>query len=396
MVDAVLANAKTRLFDLTRLINRAGLHPAGVDRVERAYLRELVSGRGARLFGLARTALGYVLLDHDGCSRLAEAVETGDWGKADIVSRLNPRLDGPRRRGQSFVRSIAVARTRKSRLSAMLDTHLPRNTSYLNVGHSNLDSAMFSALGGLRKVILIHDTIPLDFPETQRVGAVAAFRKKLALVSRHADQVICTSAQCEADVTRWFADMGRVPPITTALLGIDVPEVDPDFLVPKAPYFVCVGTIEPRKNHALLFDIWDDWGPDAPPLIVCGKRGWNNDAVFARLDAGIPQIVEMNDLSDGQIGALLQNATAMLFPSYSEGFGLPPAEALALGCRVLCADLPVYGEILGNHAVYASHLDRYLWEKTIKKLATAVSGDQTSQYDPPTWAAHFKAVLTAV
>jgi len=86
----------------------------------------------------------------------------------------------------------------------------------------------------------------------------------------------------------------------------------------------------------------------------------------------------------------------MLFPPYSEGCGLPPAEALALGCRVLCADLPVYGEILGNHAVYASHLDRYLWEKTIKKLATTVSGDQTSKYDPPTWAAHFKAVLTAV
>ena len=46
MVDAVLANAKTRMFDLTRLISRAGLHPTGVDRVERAYLRELVSGRG--------------------------------------------------------------------------------------------------------------------------------------------------------------------------------------------------------------------------------------------------------------------------------------------------------------------------------------------------------------
>lgn len=396
MVDDVLANAKTRLLDLTRLINRAGLHPTGVDRVERAYLRELTARRDDTLYGLVRTALGYALLDHHGCSRIAEAVETGGWGEPDIVSRLNPRLDGPRRRGQSFARSIAMARARKSRLSAMLENNLPTDTTYLNVGHSNLNSAMFAALGRFHKVILIHDTIPLDFPETQRDGAATAFRAKLELVSRCADQVICTSAQCEADVIRWMASMGRVPPITTALLGIETPVVDPDFTVPKGPYFVTIGTIEPRKNHALLFDIWDDWGPDAPPLIVCGKRGWRNDAVFARLDAGVSRVVEMNDLTDGQIGALLQNASAMLFPSYSEGFGLPPAEALALGCRVLCADLPVYGEILGNHPVYVSLSDRYLWEKTIKKLATTVSDEQTPSFDPPTWAAHFKAVLTTV
>jgi len=86
----------------------------------------------------------------------------------------------------------------------------------------------------------------------------------------------------------------------------------------------------------------------------------------------------------------------MLFPSYSEGFGLPPAEALTLDCRVVCADLPVYGEILGNSAVYVDVDDRYLWEKTIKKLAVTPRSDPEPRYEPPTWAVHFKTVLTVI
>jgi len=372
------------------------LHPTGVDRVERAYLRALLADSKSQLFGISRTALGFVLLDRRGCLAVATALDSGAWGDADLLSKFNPRLDQARRIGQSFVRRIAFKKARKSRLLAMLETHLPRNYTYINVGHSNLNPRMFDGVDAAQKVVLIHDTIPLDLPNTQRLGARDEFYQKLKLVSERADRVICTSSQCEADVRRHLDKIGRVPPITTALLGIDVPVLDTKSHPPESPYFVCVGTIEPRKNHALLLDIWKDWGAEAPPLYICGKRGWNNEAVFARLDAGIPNVIEQNDLSDAQIATLLSGASAMLFPSYSEGFGLPPAEALTLDCRVVCADLPVYGEILGNSAVYVDVDDRYLWEKTIKKLAVTPRSDPEPRYEPPTWAVHFKTVLTVI
>lgn len=384
-----------RLLDVTRLVNRAGLHPTGVDRVERAYLDALTSRTDGLIFAIARTAIGYVILDSTGARALNDAVKDGNWGHVDLLSKLNPRLDAPRRRGQSFVRKHAAARARRGKLADVLRGVLPAEFTYLNVGHSNLNTRMFDAMRAARKVVLIHDTIPLDWPDTQREGAVDAFAKKLSLVSARADQVICTSAQCASDVVRHMDGMGRVPPIVTAHLGVDVAVPDPDFSTPEPPYFVTVGTIEPRKNHALLLDIWADW-PDAPPLVICGKRGWNNAAVFARLDAKPAQVIEQNDLTDQQIAALIAGARGMLFPSVAEGFGLPPAEARALGTRVLCASLPVYGEILDNTAVYVAPNDRYLWEKAIKSLAEQGRTDPIPDYMPPTWDAHFNMVLSLI
>lgn len=389
-----MSSPVARLIDITRMINRAGLRPTGVDRVEVAYLRALIADP-CPLFAVARTALGYVLIDREGAERTLAAVDADTWGQPDIISRLNPRLTAPRRLGQSFLRRQALARCSRHRLAAMLATRLPSGATYLNVGHSNLNTRMFEGVGAARKVVLIHDTIPLDHPDTQASGAVDAFAAKLSLVSAHADLVICTSGQCAADVTRHLGALGRVPDIVTAHLGVDVPTPDTAMQCPDVPYFVTVGTIEPRKNHAMLLDIWADWA-DAPPLVVCGKRGWNNRAVFDRLDTHPAQVIEYNALSDGQIAALVQGAAGMLFPSSAEGFGLPPAEALALGTRVVCASLPVYGETLGDSAVYVAVNDRYLWEKTIKKLAALDRSDETPLYVPPTWGAHFKTVLSKV
>lgn len=90
-----------RLLDITRLINRAGLQPTGVDRVEVAYLRALLA-ESIPVFGVARTALGFVLVDRAGAAQVLHALKTDEWGKPDLFGRFNPRLSTPRRLGQSF------------------------------------------------------------------------------------------------------------------------------------------------------------------------------------------------------------------------------------------------------------------------------------------------------
>lgn len=392
--------AGPRLLDVTRLVSRAGLLPTGVDRVELAYLRALTADGGSPVFGLCRTALGFVLLDRIGLLALGQAVASRDFGRADWVSRLNRRLTPAARLGQSFVRRHAVARSTRRGLPRLL-AHVPDGFTWFNVGHSNLTDAVCRAIRaqpGARLSVLLHDTIPLDWPDMQRPHSVAAFAAKLRVAQRHADRIICTSAACAADVTRHMTPLGRVPPIVTAHLGVDpqrpAPEEIPPGVMPLRPYFMVLGTIEPRKNHALLLDIWDDWGPGAPDLLICGRRGWRNADVFARLDAGVPHVREVAGLSDGAVAALLTGARGLLFPSLAEGFGLPPLEAASLGAPVICADLPACRELLGDSAVYADPKDHYRWKNESARLAVATAPDRRTAFVPPVWAAHFRVVLS--
>ena len=386
-----------RLLDVSRLVSRAGQVATGVDRVELAYLRTLTSDGATPVFGLCRTALGFVLLDRAGLLALAQAFVTRAFPKPDLLSRLNRHLSDPARLGQSFARRHAIARASRGRLRRLL-RRVPDGFTYLNVGHSNLTRPVCRAVKsrpGARIVVLIHDTIPLDWPQMQRDGTVAQFRAKLEVARRFADRIICTSESCAADVRRHLGAMP--PPIVTAHLGVEVPRPAPEDiplgLMPLRPYFVVLGTIEPRKNHALLLDIWDDWGPGAPDLLICGHRGWRNADVFARLDAGVPHVTEAPALSDGAVAALLQGSQGLLFPSLAEGYGLPPLEAAALGVPVICAELAACRELLGDWAVYVDAQDRYSWAKEIKRLMQDEPGRRRDRLAPPHWSSHLRAAL---
>jgi len=96
---------------------------------------------------------------------------------------------------------------------------------------------------------------------------------------------------------------------------------------------------------------------------------------------------------------LLKGAKAALFPSLAEGFGLPQAEALGLGVPVICNDLDIYREILGEFPVYATTSDAYDWRTKIEgelhqdsKNQGRADKDQT-QFTAPKWETHFNLVV---
>ncbi|WP_296766053.1 glycosyltransferase family 1 protein [Sediminimonas sp.] len=413
-----MSNDRTppRLLDLTRLVRRAGRVATGVDRVELAYLRRF-AGLETQFFALVRSSYGFVLLDRDGMAALLDRVEGRTaWGRPDGLSRLARRLDPARRRAEADLRRLARARCLPVGLARMMRRHFPGGVQYVNVGHSNLTHRVLAALRqlpGARIAVMIHDTIPLDDPQFQRPETPAAFAAMLRRVQETADVVLCNSAATEADVHRHMQGHGPVPPTLVAHLGVDMPTVSnqaalPPGIDPTRPWFCTVGTIEPRKNHALLLDIWDDLArelPDAkmPQLLICGARGWMNDTVFARLDAvrGSPHIHELPGLDDAALAGLVDRAAGMLFPSRVEGYGLPPIEAAALGTPVVCAPLPVYREILGDIPIYVSPKDRYPWRRTIIGLmadheAGHSAGRHARPFQPPTWDMHFKTVFTVL
>jgi glycosyltransferase involved in cell wall biosynthesis len=403
---AVEGQAHTRLLDLSRLVSRVGRAAwTGVDRVEAAYLDRLLAEPGD-LFALVRSSFGFTLFDRDGTRALAERLHGRvPWGATDLRTRLFLKAHPDRRRAESDLHRLCVARSGRRGLAWMLKTHLPGPPVWINTGHSNLRASVFDAVhaAGGRAVVLVHDTIPLDHPEWQRPGTVESFETRMRQVAMKADLVIHTAEATRRTTEAQFARLGRVPDAVVAHLGVTPPAAGalPPGLSPHKPYFVALGTIEPRKNHALLLDVWRELSTELPSdevplLFIVGARGWNNEAVFARLDAHPAHVRELGRLPDAQLAALIQGARALVMPSRVEGFGLPPGEALGLGCPVIATDLPVYREVFGNNIVYLDPDAMYLWTNSIKSFAAGEKTAQAGRIELPSWEAHFNRVLACL
>lgn len=397
------------LLDLTRTVSRLGRGPlTGIDRVECAYLDHFLAA-DYPLFGLVRTPIGFLLLDHAGCAAISARVHLNEpLGKSDLIGGLFHRNSPLRARADADARRFSIGRAARPLLKRLL-RHLPLGSVYFNVGHANLTMGCLTQIrhAGLGVVVMVHDTIPLDHPEFARLGTIAPFRQKLVAVARHADLVVHTTQDARTKTEHHFGHLGRVPRGVVANLGVPTPVANPAALPPGVnllrPYFVAIGTIEPRKNYELLLNVWDQFGtgPDTPQLFIIGARGWASPELFARLDV-LPAdhpVKLMSNLPDAAVAALLQNAAGLLFPSHAEGFGLPVVEAAATGVPVITSNLAVIKELVGDYAVYLDATDVYSWMETIRQHAKDAMQPQNGQteprfcHQPPSWADHFRTVL---
>ncbi len=174
---------------------------------------------------------------------------------------------------------------------------------------------------------------------------------------------------------------------------------------PAQPYFVCLGTIEGRKNHLLLLNLWRDIAlrtrGKVPILVLVGRRGWEAESAIDMLErcpALRGTVIERGANADADAAALLRQARALLLPSYAEGFGFPVAEALACGTPVLCSDVSALREIGGDVPEYLDPLDGSAWRTAILDYARDPSPRREAQqrrlaeWRPPRWADHFAAV----
>jgi glycosyltransferase involved in cell wall biosynthesis len=255
-------------------------------------------------------------------------------------------------------------------------------------------------------VCLIHDLIPIEFPEYSRPGQDKRHRRRVETVRDLADAVIVPSAATGTALRSQIDSDGRRHRMLVAPFGVELPTVGAtELLLPKRPYFVCLGTIEARKNHLLLLNLWRDFaaqtGSNSPILVLVGRRGWEIENTIDMLDRcpalrGI--VSECGALPDRKAVRLLKNARALLLPTHAEGFGFPLGEALACGTPVLCSDIPALREIGGGVPEYFHPLDAGAWRAAILDYAVDPSARREAQlhrladWQPPRWTDHFAAV----
>ncbi|MGN6590144.1 MAG: glycosyltransferase family 4 protein [Sphingomicrobium sp.] len=279
---------------------------------------------------------------------------------------------------------------------------------YLNIGHTGLNSPGFADWAvrtAIKPAYFVHDLIPITHPSFCRAGESERHRERMRTVLTTALGIIGNS-EATLDELRAFADIEGLshPSMVAAWLGAEPLQVTTS--TDRAlPTFVALGTIEARKNHRLLLEIWaelaDQLGERTPRLLIIGQRGWEADEVFEMLDRNDPaksKVLEIGHCSDAELGSHLGSATALLFPSRAEGFGLPLVEALGAGVPVLASDLPVFREICGDLPDFFDPDDKGAWKQAILDSISTDSPRRSKQlrriqgFKPPVWKEHFRRV----
>lgn len=232
----------------------------------------------------------------------------------------------------------------------------------LDVFHATIPIPLPSA--GIHRqtqmVTTIHDLIAFSNPEWfSRAGALRT-QHDTQLAVRASRCLIANSCATEQElIVRLAVPKDQVVTIYPGKFTPAFPVVE---IWPKQPIFVSVGTLEPRKNLITTLRAYRSLKnrvPDPPKLVLVGGKGWG--------DLPLEQVIRDYDLqhdvvirgyvSDTELVALYSLATALIYPSLCEGFGLPILEGMTYGCPVITSNVSSLPEIAGDAAILVNPYD---------------------------------------
>jgi glycosyltransferase involved in cell wall biosynthesis len=398
------------IYDLSRLVTRVlNATPNGIDRVDWLLARHYLSHPQFQTLALGLGITGPRMLSpsrvRGATDRVAAAWRETSIGQTpcpayeQIVARLRATKSAP-----NSIERIVVGRPRRAvdvaqalfrygpHLGAPPCDAAPRGAFYLNAANFPLDwrrhVAWLDERSDIRPIFFVHDLLPVERPEWFWDGEPARHERRLDLLARRGEAALVASATVEQSLRRYLNRSGRgdMPifrrklPVSEIFSELEVP----DPRLENVEFFVVCGTIEPRKNHMLLLDVWRELveaqGILAPKLVVVGNRGWNSEKIVDALknDALAGHVIEVAGLPTHDYKRLLSNARALLAPSFAEGFGLPVAEAISVGTPIIASDIPSFREQGGDKVIYLDPRSQQDWSRAIRAAASAAPSKRIS------------------
>ncbi|MBI1862214.1 MAG: glycosyltransferase family 4 protein [Deltaproteobacteria bacterium] len=253
-----------------------------------------------------------------------------------------------------------------------------------------------------RVIVTAHDLSVLRFPEWHPPHRVEYHRLHTGQLRSQVDRFIANSTQTKTDLIE--------------LLGIPSDHIDVVLLAPRRSllaaaefalpplalpdrYFLYTGTIEPRKNIPGLLEAYRSLPGTFrknTPLILVGGAGWGLDTLVEDLRNGSHKGVRyLGYRPDHELAGILSGAAAFLYPSFFEGFGLPPLEAMALGVPVIASERGSLKEVLGSAAVIIDPDNPQQLAQAMIKMIEDPSHRQSHSDAGRIWAATFSWERTA-
>lgn len=235
----------------------------------------------------------------------------------------------------------------------------------------------FNLPASIKRITVIHDLTPLLFPQYHRLYGRSLQKLFLPRILRRADKILTVSEHSKKDINKQF-------PFTTPKTKVIYPGRDPFFYPdhsPKVlkkfgvdyPFFLSVGTIEPRKNLVLLIKAFERYCKlvnSETFLVIAGGKGWKSEKFFEALEQHPfrKKIRFVGRVSKEDLRVLYSHSIALIYPSIYEGFGLPILEAYSCGTAVICSNSSSLPEVGGKLATYFDPLDEIELVESMSKL----------------------------
>jgi len=224
----------------------------------------------------------------------------------------------------------------------------------------------FCGLGSIlchREIMTIHDLSFLANPQWFSKLYALTYRLLTPLAARSAKAILTVSHYSYNQIIQAYPFVKNKTYIISCAIPQSICTFHGESHANKG-YLLSVASIDPRKNMAILLPVMQQH-PEWQMKLV-GSASHVFGTAFAE---PVPNNVElMGYVDNNQLGQLYAEATAFVFPSLFEGFGIPPLEAMVMGCPVICSDIPVLREVLNDAPVYFQPQDSADLEKAIEQV----------------------------
>ncbi|QVL50103.1 MAG: glycosyltransferase family 4 protein [Thiocapsa sp.] len=243
----------------------------------------------------------------------------------------------------------------------------------------------------VKKVITVYDLIPIKFPEFCRAGAIDIVKKQMASIEPDT-WVTVISESTKVDLCSYH-DIDPAHVVVTPLAAAahfsqctDADRIElikKDLKIPEGRYVLSLSTLEPRKNIATTIrcfaKVIEELGQTDVSLVLVGTQGWDFQDVLQEIDNSPrlrERIIVTGFVSDELLSPLYSGASVFLYPSFYEGFGLPPLEAMQCGVPVITSNTSSLPEVVGDAGIMLAPNDE---EGICQAMVELLSSDDRRQ-----------------